>query len=69
MEAKRETSVLNDKGARNLIVLVSVVWSAVFIFFGFLALRARMWSPCWVIRPSSPSLTLGVDNALGRRKP
>lgn len=63
MGAKRETSVFNDKGAQNLIVLVSVVWCAVFIFFGFLALRARMWSPYWVIHSSSPSVVSG------RRKP
>jgi hypothetical protein len=43
--------------------LVSVVWCAVFIFFGFLALRARMWSPYWVIHSSSPSVVSG------RRKP
>lgn len=50
------TLISRDRGARNLVVLVAFVWSMVFAFFIFLAIRARMWSPYWAIRPSSPSV-------------
>lgn len=38
-----------DSGARNLVLLVAAVWSCLFSFYGFLAYRARLWSPLWAI--------------------
>ncbi|OGS04692.1 MAG: hypothetical protein A3G41_00335 [Elusimicrobia bacterium RIFCSPLOWO2_12_FULL_59_9] len=38
-----------DSVARNLIILVASVWGGLFSFYGFLAYRARLWSPLWAI--------------------
>ncbi|MBI3291806.1 MAG: cytochrome c [Elusimicrobia bacterium] len=43
---------MKDRGARRLIILVAAVWSALFGFYGFLAYRARLWSPLWAIQPT-----------------
>lgn len=47
---------MKDRGARNLVLLVGSVWAGLFIFYGFLAWRAWLWSPLWVIRPTTQEI-------------
>ena len=44
---------MKDRGSKNLVILVISVWSALFGFYGFLAYRARLWSPLWAIQPTT----------------
>jgi len=44
---------MNDHGARNLVLLVASVWALLLGFYGFLAYRARLWSPLWAIEPTT----------------
>ncbi|MBI4055542.1 MAG: cytochrome c [Elusimicrobia bacterium] len=43
---------MKDRGSLNLVVLVLSVWAGLFLFYGFLAYRARLWSPLWAISPT-----------------
>jgi mono/diheme cytochrome c family protein len=43
---------MKNSGSRNLVLLVVSVSSSLLIFYGFLAIRARLWSPLWAIKPT-----------------
>lgn len=43
---------MKDRGARALVVLVVSVSVSLSGFYGFLAYRARRWSPHWAIEPT-----------------
>lgn len=44
---------MKDLGSLKLIGLVLAVWVCLIGFYGFLAYRARLWSPLWVIVPTT----------------
>ncbi len=46
----------NDRGARRLIALVASVGTGLLGFYGFLAYRSYLWSPMWVIHPTTAAL-------------
>ncbi|MBI2069499.1 MAG: cytochrome c [Elusimicrobia bacterium] len=48
---------MRDKGARNLVFLVVFIGANLFSFYGFLAYRARLWSPLWAIQPTEKEFT------------
>ncbi|MEK7475055.1 MAG: hypothetical protein AAB152_05410 [Candidatus Coatesbacteria bacterium] len=46
-------AIMRDRGARNLVVLVCSVCVFLIIFFLFLAVQARMWTPYWAVHPTT----------------
>lgn len=46
-----------DRGARNVVILVASLGAVLLCFYGFLAYRAKRWSPLWAISPGRSAYT------------
>ncbi|MEK7399742.1 MAG: hypothetical protein AAB116_22610, partial [Candidatus Poribacteria bacterium] len=49
---------MKDRGARYLVILVTFIGVGLFLFFGFIGYRAKLWSPRWAISPTERTYSL-----------